>query len=209
MVKTKGNSDRMKSDNPMFNEQTKSKRLRTIKSKGDWGKFNVGQKRPKLTKSNLENNPMRNPEIKKKAVLSYTKTMKKKYENLEEREKFSRRMLDSQHKRPTLPEKAMLSIIEKNNLPFNYVGSGQIFIGGFNPDFLSKNPKHIIEVNGDYWHNLPTMIEKDKRKIETYGKYGYKVLTFWEHELVENKRQGKRLSEQEIISKIKSFMGGN
>ena len=72
--------------------------------------------------------------------------------------------------KPNNPEKKMIKIIEENNLPFNYTGNGAIWFRGenhsFNPDFLSKNPKHIIEVFGDYWHNLPRYKDLDKRRIE-------------------------------------------
>lgn len=108
--------------------------------------------------------------------------------------------------KPTKPEILLSNLIKENNLPFNYVGDGQVMIGGFNPDFLSKNPKHIIEVFGDYWHNLHSAIEKDKRRLETYSKYGYKTLIIWEHELTG--RRGSKLNNQEIISKINKFMGG-
>ena len=86
----------------------------------------------------------------------------------------------------------MMGIIKKNNLPFNYVGNGSIHFRGygklFNPDFLSKNPKHIIEVFGDYWHSLPKRKKLDKQRLATYTRYGYKTLVIWEHELIRNKK---------------------
>ena len=111
--------------------------------------------------------------------------------------------------RPNKPEKLLMELIKKNNLPFNYTGDGEIWFRGktmsFNPDFLSKNPKHIIEVFGDYWHNRKDMEKRDKERLETYAKYGYKTLVIWEHELTTNK-YGKTLSKQEIINKIKVFI---
>lgn len=101
------------------------------------------------------------------------------------------------HQTPNKPEKIMINLIKKNNLPFNYVGDGQINIGCFNPDFLSKNPKHIIEVFGDYWHNLPKVKERDKRRLKTYSKYGYETLVIWEHELKNKKK---------VLEKIRSWM---
>ena len=92
-------------------------------------------------------------------------------------------------------------ILKKNNLPFNYVGDGVIWFrgdnGAYNPDFLSKNPKHIIEIFGDYWHNLPNIKEKDIKRLETYSKYGYKTLIIWEHEL-------KNIIE--VLNKIRGFI---
>jgi len=116
-------------------------------------------------------------------------------------EKLTKKRTSALLQKPTKPEKIMIEIIKKNNLPFNYVGNGKIWFKGFktmfNPDFLSKNPKYIIEVDGDYWHNLPNVKQKDERRIKTYFKYGYKTLIVWEHEL-KNKEQ--------VINKIKGFI---
>lgn len=111
----------------------------------------------------------------------------------------------------SFPERILKEIIEKNNLPFNYTGNGMIWFKGttqsFNPDFLSKNPKHIIEVFGDYWHNLPESKSRDRERLETYSRYGYKTLIIWEHELVP--RWKKNLTKEQIINKINGFLNGN
>lgn len=99
--------------------------------------------------------------------------------------------------RPTKPELFLNKLIKENNLPFNYVGNGKIMIGGFNPDFVCNPIKKIIEMNGDYWHNLPENISKDKRKLKTYKRLGYETLVIWSSEL-KNKEQ--------IINKIKEFI---
>ena len=98
---------------------------------------------------------------------------------------------------PNKPEQQMIDLIKENNLPFNFVGDGQVILGGFNPDFLSKNPKHIIEVYGDYWHNLPHSAEQSNRRLDAYFKLGYKTLIIWEHEL-------KNTSQ--VLAKINNFM---
>ncbi len=109
-----------------------------------------------------------------------------------------------QHKIPNKPEKQMIKIIKENNLPFNYTGNGAIWFRGqnhsFNPDFLSKNPKHIIEIFGDYWHNLLRIKKRDIERIGTYKKYGYKTLVIWENELK---------NPNQVIEKINKFVGGN
>ena len=103
--------------------------------------------------------------------------------------------------KPNKPERILNEIVKKNNLPFNYVGDGGIWFKGknhsFNPDFLSKNPKHIIEVFGDYWHNIPKAKKRDIERIETYSKYGYKVLVVWEHELKD---------PAQVLNKIQNFI---
>lgn len=103
----------------------------------------------------------------------------------------------AQHQKPNKPEIVMINLIKENNLPFNYVGDGQIWVGRFNPDFLSKNPKHIIEMFGDYWHNLPNVKARDKKRLKTYSRYGYKTLIIWEQELKDT---------NQVIDKIKRFM---
>lgn len=122
---------------------------------------------------------------------------------------FARMMFKAQDRKPTRPENVLINLIKQNNLPFNYVGDGVIWFKGkthtYNPDFLSKNPKHIIEVFGDYWHRPEIYAEKDKKRIATYSKYGYKTLVIWQHELITN-TYGQQLSDIEIINKIKTFI---
>ena len=36
---------------------------------------------------------------------------------------------------------------------------------------------------GNFWHNRPDAIKRDKRRLIAYKKYGYKTLIIWEHEL--------------------------
>lgn len=100
--------------------------------------------------------------------------------------------------KPNKPEKFLINLIKKNNLPFNYVGDGKIILDGFCPDFLSKNPKYIIEIFGDYWHNRLEIIERDERRLKSYSKLGYKTLVIWEHEF-EN--------PDLILNKINKFIG--
>lgn len=89
------------------------------------------------------------------------------------------------------------SIIKKNNLPFNYVGNGKIWIEGFNPDFLSKNPKHIIELYGNrHLYEKKSQI-RDKRRLKAYSKFGYKTLIIKNSEL-NNKNK--------VLNKIKEFI---
>jgi len=67
---------------------------------------------------------------------------------------------------------------------YKFVGDGKVVIDRFNPDFINCNgQKKIIELFGNYWHNLPASKKRDKRRIKTYRKYGYKTLVIWAHEL--------------------------
>ena len=175
-----------------------------------------GKKRPDF-KENLKN-----PDFQKKRFLSFMNSpntspnnkkvkiessqrmklnnpMKRKEVMLKQRETIIKMWQEGKikrnNKKPNKSEQVLINLIKENNLPFNYVGNNQVIIGGFNPDFLSKNPKHIIELFGDYWHRNTQ--ERDKRRLETYFKYGYKTLVIWEHEL-------KNLPN--IIDKINNFI---
>lgn len=64
---------------------------------------------------------------------------------------------------------------------YKFVGNGKVILDGFCPDFI--NEKKIIELYGDYWHNLSDWKERDKRREKVYKQLGYKMLIVWEHEL--------------------------
>ena len=111
------------------------------------------------------------------------------------------KMLESLLKRPTTPEKIIIDLINKNNLPFKYVGNGSFIISGLNPDFIERNGrKLIIEVFGDYWHRKGAtkfrQTEYGRRII--FRKCGYKILILWENEIYDNKNK--------ILDRIKNFM---
>jgi len=80
---------------------------------------------------------------------------------------------------------------------YKYVGNGKVFIERFNPDFINVNgKKKIIELYGDYWHNIPQAKIRNELRLKVYNKYGYNTLIIWESEL-QNKRS--------LIKKIKDF----
>ena len=62
-------------------------------------------------------------------------------------------------------------------------------------DFFIK-PNLIIEVDGDYRHNLPNVKERDKRQTIFLEGKGYTVLHLWEYEINKN--------PEKCIEKIKS-----
>ena len=53
----------------------------------------------------------------------------------------------------------------------------------YNRIFDFKVGKITIEVNGDYWHNLPGALEKDREKEEWARLKGFIPVTLWEHEI--------------------------
>lgn len=110
---------------------------------------------------------------------------KKRWQNKEFRENTLKASFEGRKIFPNKPEKLLTKLLNKL-LPnrYKFVGDGKYFIAGFVPDFININSqKKIIELYGDYWHNLPKRKEADKRRTIIYKKYGYKTLIIWEHEL--------------------------
>jgi G:T-mismatch repair DNA endonuclease (very short patch repair protein) len=83
---------------------------------------------------------------------------------------------------------------------YKFVGNGEIWLSGFNPDFININgQKKIIEFFGDFWHANPEKYKendvihnklrardiwkKDKNRIEKFDNLGYKTSIIWENEL--------------------------
>jgi len=85
---------------------------------------------------------------------------------------------------PNKPEKCLNKLLNKLFLKeYKFVGNNKLVVGGFVPDFVNKTKNKIIEMFGDYWHTIKGAKEKDKRRLKTYKKYGYKTLIIWEREL--------------------------
>ncbi len=115
------------------------------------------------------------------------------------------KMLKNQRKalnlRPNKPEKIVINLIQQNNLNFIYVGDGKKWLhenkNFFNPDFIHKEKKLIIEVFGDYWHNRKEIRERDGRRLLCYSNGGYKTLVIWENELQ---------NPSQVLNTIKQFV---
>lgn len=54
------------------------------------------------------------------------------------------------------------------------------------PDIMFPNEKIAIFCDGDYWHNLPNYIERDRYQDKVLLKNGWIPLRFWEHEINDN-----------------------
>ena len=111
------------------------------------------------------------------------------------REKRKKQILPKHH---TKPELDLMKIIEKNNLPYKYVGDGKFWIENINPDFVNIDGKKIcIEVFGNYWHSplyrkiLYHRTYEGRKEIAK--KYGWKMIILWENEVK---------NEELVLSKI-------
>jgi len=125
----------------------------------------------------------------------WSKQMKENWKNKDFRQLMISKSIRSQKKSLNKCESLLFSVLPNN---FVYSGDGSTIIDGFNPDFIDKRKKLIIEHYGDYWHNLPEWKERDKRRLVSYKNAGYKLLVVWEHEL-------KNLNK--VKEKINNFIG--
>lgn len=95
------------------------------------------------------------------------------------------KMIAGLNLRPNKPEMAVLTILN-DMFPseWEYVGDGQVIIGGLNPDIINVNGKKlIIEVFGDYWHTQKMKPYRiNEGRVDVYAQYGYKTLIIWERE---------------------------
>lgn len=97
------------------------------------------------------------------------------------RQKAISKSIESNH-RKTLPEKIVEIYLNKMHPnTFKYTGDGQFMIEQFNPDFVYG--KKVIEVFGDYWHNLPLVKKKDYFRWKVYKRNGFKSLVLWEKDI--------------------------
>ncbi|KKN15899.1 hypothetical protein LCGC14_0981220 [marine sediment metagenome] len=96
---------------------------------------------------------------------------------------------------PNKPETFLIDLIEKNKLPFKYVGDGSFIIERKNPDFVNINgKKQVIEFFGEYWHQG----EEPQDRIDLFAKYGFSTLVIWERELKE---------PEKVLTRLKEFAG--
>lgn len=100
-------------------------------------------------------------------------------------------------RKPTSPERILISISNTFHLPIKYVGNGRFYIGTKNPDFIDTlGLNKVVEVFGDYWHRG----QDPKDRIEVFRKLGHSCMVIWEHEL-------KSHPAKEIANRVSKFLG--
>lgn len=104
-------------------------------------------------------------------------------------------------RRPTKPERKMMDLIKKHNLPFIYTGDGKVIIESLCPDFMDNDgSKRIIEVFGRVFHDTHIRripyIQTEKGRKEIFSKLGFRTLILWEEELED---------ENLVLQKIRGF----
>ena len=93
---------------------------------------------------------------------------------------FIKKLRLSQRRKPTSIERIFSDMCKEYNLPFKYVGNGEIWIARKNPDFININgKKQVVEILGSYWHTKEEIEERTKH----YAKYGFECINIWDYEL--------------------------
>jgi very-short-patch-repair endonuclease len=65
------------------------------------------------------------------------------------------------------------------------------------PDMVVND--HIaIEFNGEYWHKLPEVVEKDAIKAQKLQEAGYKLIVVWYNDYMKNKEHTQHILLEQI-----------
>jgi len=82
--------------------------------------------------------------------------------------------------KPTKPEVFLTNFLDEVvTNKYNYVGDGQVWIAGKNPDFINGEEKKLIEFFGRFWHKE----EDEFSRLQHFKEQGYRTLIIWEEEL--------------------------
>lgn len=177
---------RMREDNPMFKSDVVKNVVEFSKRNGIYEK---SRERMKLL--------WRNPDFRKKSIerLKINNPMKRK-------DVIIKNWQNHQHK-PTNIEKKIMKLIRIYNLPIEYVGNANFFIGYKNPDFKVINQNKVIEVTSDaYGRNNDNY---GKPIINYYETRGYDCLIIWSN-CRRYKDELKNENLTETLLKIKNFI---
>lgn len=190
-------------NNPMFgkkpkplSKQAKQNISEAHKNKPLTLKHKKKMRLAKLNKYDGENNPFfgKCHKIKTKKIIG--KKSKENWKTKEYREKTIKALLKSLQIQPNKPEQLLNNLLQQI-LPNEYKYNKTFIIAGLIPDFVNKKEKKIIELYGDYWHNKPKSIKRDKNRVGIYELFaGYQTLIIWEHELKDLEK---------VIAKVMEF----
>lgn len=92
-------------------------------------------------------------------------------------EVYAKKVSETWKESPNKLEQKVLKMLEPYG--WEFVGDGQVWIVGKNPDFIHRESKRLIEVFGDYWHKL----EEVQERIDHFAKYGWQCEVVWESEI--------------------------
>jgi very-short-patch-repair endonuclease len=174
----------------------------SIEKQRVWAKSRKGKKLSEVAKKNQSK---AQKGIKRPYMIELNKKRNKidnTFRRLKNDPEFIKKRFKGMRERPTRPEQFVIELIEEHNLPFKYIGDGELIISRLNPDFIATNGKNkIIEVFGRFWHQTYKNVEYKRSEIgrkEVLNKLGYDLLILWDDELL-------RENSNKILNKIKEF----
>ena len=149
-----------------------------------------GIKRSEETKKKMSNyQSNRQKEVKQKQVESW----RKQWNSLSKKEQLKRleKWINAGHEAEKdgsylKPSSIEIKVQEQlDEIGIRYVQQKRIYNGEryFFLDFYIPSLKLIIECNGDYWHNLPEKIERDKSLKKYVESVDRNIVFIWEHEI--------------------------
>lgn len=135
-------------------------------------------------------------------IKSGQKASKEKWDSLTEEQRKKR--LNSIIRKETKIEKVVEEHLIANNIRYKkqFYRKCKDMKRGFFFDFYLPDYKLVIECNGSYWHNLPSMVERDKLKEKFILSKGKKILWLWEDEINKD-----NFNVMDSLSKFKEIGG--
>ena len=181
---------RLKLESKLFMTESQKEYLSSIRI-GKKHKKSTIIKLINISLANWQNQDYRELVIKNTIIATNTMEYKDKCSKIQKslwsNQEYKIKMIDilskTWQKKPTSIESMVMEIIKMNTLNFIYVGDFKVRLDTFYPDFINEGEKKIIEVNGEYHHNLPKVKKRFSRKLKTYKSMGYKTLVIWGKEL--------------------------
>ena len=115
---------------------------------------------------------------------------------------YAHRTKKAQGARPNNDERK-LTILLSTWFPneWKYVGDGQFWVEGKNPDWVNINGKKLlIEYNGFYTHTT----EKDEAKAQHYTQYGFRTLNLYPKDLHDLAALRQKIKQFMAVSRLES-----
>lgn len=176
--------------NPMENPQTRKKLSDSLKGREPWNKgiryeqeFNKRfikgwQKRKEAGLGNAWNKGLVGVTASKKKGKTFKELYGDRTEGIKAKIRKAR-MNQKFPKKSTSIELKIQSLLELLHIPYQ---THKAVMGITQPDFFIE-PNTCIYCDGDYWHNLPEVIQRDKKINDVLKFGGYKVIRLWEHQI--------------------------
>lgn len=108
------------------------------------------------------------------------------------------RVYKGQSFKPNGPESILIQLLNDHHPGvFSYVGNRKFWIDRFNPDFIDRDNKIIIEYDGKHWHGDTVESVHDVERNLAYSSAGYRLLIL---------RDGDIVNKEVVLNKLAAIM---